>query len=60
MVQFLSPEGDVRVPAQWAEYGEYLKSLTEADYLKFYREMAQAGSAMSTRFIASCITARTQ
>ncbi len=41
MVQFLSPEGDVRVPAQWAEYGEHLKNLTEADYLKFYREMAR-------------------
>lgn len=41
MVQFLSTEGDVRVPAQWAEYGEYLKDLTEADYLKFYRDMAR-------------------
>lgn len=41
MVQFLSLEGDVRVPAQWAEYGEYLKNLTEADYLKFYRDMAR-------------------
>ena len=41
MVQFLSMEGDVRVPAQWAEYGEYLKNLTEADYLKFYRDMAR-------------------
>ena len=34
-------EGEVRVPAQWAEYGEYLKNLTEADYLKFYRDMAR-------------------
>ena len=41
MVQFLSMEGEVRVPAQWAEYGEYLKQLTEADYLKFYRDMAR-------------------
>ena len=41
MVQFLSTEGEVRVPAQWAEYGEYLKELTEADYLKFYRDMAR-------------------
>lgn len=41
MVQFLSMEGDVRVPAQWAEYGEYLQNLTEADYLKFYRDMAR-------------------
>ncbi len=41
MVQFLSMEGEVRVPAQWAEYGEYLKRLTEADYLKFYRDMAR-------------------
>lgn len=41
MVQFLSMEGEVRVPAQWAEYGEYLKNLTEADYLKFYRDMAR-------------------
>lgn len=41
MVQFLSTEGEVRVPAQWAEYGEYLKQLTEADYLKFYRDMAR-------------------
>lgn len=40
-VQFLSMEGEVRVPAQWAEYGEYLKNLTEADYLKFYRDMAR-------------------
>ena len=40
-VQFLSMEGDVRVPAQWAEYGEYLKNLTETDYLKFYRDMAR-------------------
>lgn len=40
-VQFLSMEGEVRVPAQWAEYGEYLKTLTEADYLKFYRDMAR-------------------
>ena len=40
-VQFLSMEGEVRVPAQWAEYGEYLKRLTEADYLKFYRDMAR-------------------
>lgn len=41
MVQFLSTEGEVRVPAQYAQYGEYLKALTEADYLKFYREMAR-------------------
>lgn len=41
MVQFLSMEGEVRVPAEWAEYGEYLKNLTEADYLKFYRDMAR-------------------
>lgn len=41
MVQFLSMEGEVRVPAQWAEYGEYLKRLTEPDYLKFYRDMAR-------------------
>jgi len=41
MVQFLSMEGEVRVPAQWADYGEYLKRLTEADYLKFYRDMAR-------------------
>ena len=40
-VQCLSMEGEVRVPAQWAEYGEYLKNLTEADYLKFYRDMAR-------------------
>lgn len=41
MVQFLSPEGEFAVPAQWGEYGEYLKRLTEADYLKFYRDMAR-------------------
>ena len=29
MVQFLSMEGEVRVPAQWAEYGEYLKDEIE-------------------------------
>jgi pyruvate dehydrogenase E1 component alpha subunit len=41
-VQFLSPEGEFAVPAEWSSYGEYLKSLTEADYLKFYRDMARA------------------
>jgi pyruvate dehydrogenase E1 component alpha subunit len=40
-VQFLNHEGEFRVPAEWAVYGEYLKRLTEADYLKFYRDMAR-------------------
>ncbi len=41
MVQFLSPEGKLHVPEEWAQYGEYLNRLTEADYLKFYRDMAR-------------------
>lgn len=40
-MQFLSPEGDLAVPQEWAVYGEYLNRLTEADYLKFYRDMAR-------------------
>ncbi len=41
LVQFLSPDGEVRVPANLAQYGEYLRELTEQDYLKFYRDMAR-------------------
>ena len=41
MVQFLNHEGEFRVPSEWAHYGEYLRKLTEADYLKFYRDMAR-------------------
>jgi len=41
MVQFLNHEGEFRVPSEWGHYGEYLRRLTEADYLKFYRDMAR-------------------
>lgn len=41
MVQFLSPEGEFSVPAEWEQYAPYLSRLTEADYLKFYRDMAR-------------------
>ncbi|MEN9714252.1 MAG: hypothetical protein RLZZ164_916 [Actinomycetota bacterium] len=41
MVQFLSTDGEVRVPAHLAQYGDYLRELTEQDYLKFYRDMAR-------------------
>lgn len=41
MVQLLSPDGDYSVPKQYEEYGAYVEQLTEADYLKFYRDMAR-------------------
>jgi len=41
MVQLLSPEGEYGVPKEWAEYGKYIDRLTEADFLKFYRDMAR-------------------
>lgn len=41
MVQLLSPDGDYSVPKQYEEYGAYVEKLTEADYLKFYRDMAR-------------------
>jgi pyruvate dehydrogenase E1 component alpha subunit len=41
MVQFLNPEGEFGVPKGLEAYGKYLDALTEADYLKFYRDMAR-------------------
>jgi 2-oxoisovalerate dehydrogenase E1 component alpha subunit len=41
MVQLLSPEGELSVPKGAEEYGQYVSRLTEADYLKFYRDMAR-------------------
>lgn len=40
MVQFLSPEGDFSVPAEFAEYAQYVKELSIDDIKKFYRDMA--------------------
>lgn len=40
MVQFLTPDGDLSVPAEWAEYGQFIKDLTVEDIKKFYRDMA--------------------
>ena len=41
MVQLLNADGDYGVAVQWAEYGKYIDRLTEADFLKFYRDMAR-------------------
>ena len=41
MVQFLTPEGDFSVSPEWEQYAPYLAKLTDADYLKFYRDMAR-------------------
>jgi pyruvate dehydrogenase E1 component alpha subunit len=41
MVQLLSPEGDFSVPSEYAGYAEFIKDLREADFLKFYRDMAR-------------------
>jgi 2-oxoisovalerate dehydrogenase E1 component alpha subunit len=40
-VSMLSPEGVFEVPSEYKEYGAYLDRLTEADHLKFYRDMAR-------------------
>jgi pyruvate dehydrogenase E1 component alpha subunit len=40
MVQFLSPEGELSVPAEYAEYGQLIKELSVEDIKKFYRDMA--------------------
>jgi pyruvate dehydrogenase E1 component alpha subunit len=40
-VQLLNAEGDYGVPKEWATYGKYIDRLTEADFLKFYRDMAR-------------------
>ena len=40
MVQFLSPEGELSVPAEYAEYGQFIKDLSIEDIKKFYRDMA--------------------
>lgn len=40
MVQMLSAEGEFSVPEEFAVYGAYLERLTDADYLRFYRDMA--------------------
>jgi pyruvate dehydrogenase E1 component alpha subunit len=39
-VQFLSPEGELSVPAEFAEYGQFIKDLSIEDIKKFYRDMA--------------------
>jgi len=39
-VQFLSPEGELSVPAEYAEYGQFIKDLSIEDIKKFYRDMA--------------------
>ena len=41
MVQFLNPEGEFGVPKGLEVYKTYLDALTEADFLKFYRDMAR-------------------
>ena len=41
MVQLLNPDGEFGVPSEYAEYGKYIDRLTEADFLKFYRDMAR-------------------
>ena len=41
MVQLLNPEGEFAVPKEYAEYGKYLDRLSQADFLKFYRDMAR-------------------
>ncbi|AOY55459.1 thiamine pyrophosphate-dependent dehydrogenase E1 component subunit alpha [Candidatus Rhodoluna planktonica] len=40
-VQLLSPEGEYGVPKQFAEYAQFIEQLTEADFLKFYRDMSR-------------------
>ena len=40
-VQFLSPEGEFSTSGEWEQYLPYVNRLTEADYLKFYRDMAR-------------------
>lgn len=42
MVQLLSLEGEYSVPKGYEEYGQYIAQLKEADFLKFYRDMATA------------------
>ena len=41
MVQFLNPEGEFGVPKGLEVYRTYLDALSEADFLKFYRDMAR-------------------
>ncbi|MDE2387261.1 MAG: pyruvate dehydrogenase (acetyl-transferring) E1 component subunit alpha, partial [Actinomycetales bacterium] len=41
MVQLLSPEGEYSVAPQYAEYAKLVQELSEADFLKFYRDMAR-------------------
>ena len=40
-MQLLNAEGDYGVPKEWATYGKYIDRLNEADFLKFYRDMAR-------------------
>jgi pyruvate dehydrogenase E1 component alpha subunit len=42
MVQLLSLEGEYSVPKGYEQYGQYIAQLKEADFLKFYRDMATA------------------
>ena len=41
MVQLLSVDGDFSVPKEHAGYAEFVRDLREADFLKFYRDMAR-------------------
>lgn len=41
MVQLLTVEGDFIEPKEHAVYGELVRQLREADFLKFYRDMAR-------------------
>ncbi len=41
MVQLLTVDGDFIEPREHAVYGEIVRSLREADFLKFYRDMAR-------------------
>jgi pyruvate dehydrogenase E1 component alpha subunit len=41
MVQLLTVEGDFIEPREHAVYGEIVRALREADFLKFYRDMAR-------------------
>jgi pyruvate dehydrogenase E1 component alpha subunit len=41
MVQLLTVDGDFTEPKEHAVYGELVRQLREADFLKFYRDMAR-------------------
>jgi pyruvate dehydrogenase E1 component alpha subunit len=63
MVQFLNPEGEFGVPKGLEVYKTYLDALSEADFLKFYRDMARMrrfdvwpGTSMMRKSIGECTT----